>query len=184
MHEEWRAIRGFPDYAVSSEGRIKRIVEGSKGHLPKVLRPYANNQGYLCITIFAASKPHRKLISRIVCEAWHGLPPTPEHHAAHGDGDPSNNRPGNLRWATRLENEADKDIHGTRAVGARHGRYTKPERNPRGSNHGLSKLTERDVLEIRAAPKVNGSGVRLAAEYGVTPGAICMIRSRKNWSHI
>lgn len=184
MNEEWRSIPGFPDYEVSSEGRIKRIVEGSKGHLPKVLRPYVNNQGYRCITISASGKCHRKQISRLVCEAWHGAPPSPDHHAAHGDGDPSNNRPGNLRWATRVENMADCLIHGTRAMGARHGRTTKPERTPRGSAHGHSKITEQDVLAIRAEPKVMGSGRKLADQYGVSPTAICLIRSRKNWRHV
>lgn len=32
----------------------------------------------------------------------------------HGNGDKSDNRPENLRWATHVENEQDKDLHGTR----------------------------------------------------------------------
>jgi hypothetical protein len=184
MGEEWRIIPGFPEYAVSDLGRVRRCVESQKGNLPKVLKPWVNNQGYQIITVFANGKPSRKQISRLVCEAFHGPPPTQEHHAAHGDGDPSNNKPANLRWATRTENMADCLIHGTRAMGARHGRSTKPERTPRGSSHGHSKITERDVLAIRAVPKTIGSGVRLAARYGVSPAAICVIRSRKNWKHI
>jgi hypothetical protein len=182
--EEWRPVVGFPDYAVSNHGRIRRVVEGAKGHLPKILKPWTSNKGYKIIVLFAGGKPARKQIGRLVCEAFHGSPPSPDHHAAHGDGKPSNNWATNLRWATRAENMADCLIHGTRATGARHGRYTKPERNPRGSAHGLSKITEDDVLAIRAAPKINGSGVRLAAQYGVSPAAICMIRARKNWKHI
>lgn len=184
MSEEWRIIAGFPEYAVSSEGRVKRVVESSKGNLPKVLKPWINNQGYPIITVFAEGKPSRKQISRLVCEAFHGPAPSPEHQAAHGDGNPANNRPGNLRWATRAENMADCLIHGTRAEGARHGRTTKPERTPRGSRHGHAKITEADVLAIRAAPKTNGSGVRLARQFGVSPAAICVIRSRKNWRHV
>lgn len=184
MTEEWRPVHGFPEYAVSDQGRVKRVVESKSGNLPKVLRPWISNQGYRIVTVFAHGKGKRKQISRLVCEAFHGPPPTSEHHAAHGDGDPANNSPANLRWATRKENMADCLIHGTRAMGPTHGRNTKPERTCRGSAHGLSKVTERDVLAIRAAPKVMGSGVRLAAQYGVTPTAICFIRSRKNWKHV
>jgi len=184
MSEEWRPTVGFPDYAVSSEGRVMRAVESTKGNLPKVLKPWINNQGYRIITLFAGGRSRRMLVSRLVCEAFHGPAPTPDHHAAHGDGNPANNSASNLRWATRKENMADCLIHGTRAVGARHGRTTKPHRTPRGSSHGHAKITEQDVVEIRAAPRTLGSGVRLAEQYGVSPAAICLIRSRKNWSHV
>jgi hypothetical protein len=39
--------------------------------------------------------------ARVVCATWHGQPPTPEHtHVMRIDGDRSNNRPENLKWAT------------------------------------------------------------------------------------
>jgi hypothetical protein len=42
---------------------------------------------------------------RLICTAWHGPPPTPEHtHVNHKDRDPSNNTPGNLEWAIPGEN--------------------------------------------------------------------------------
>jgi len=184
MFEEWRPVPGFPDYEVSSLGRVKRVVESCKGHAPKILRPWLNNQGYAIITISADGNSRRKQISRLVCETFHGPPPTGEHQAAHNDGDPSNNCAGNLRWATRAENMADCLIHGTRAQGATHGRTTRPERTPRGSRHGHAKLSEIDVLAIRQHPKTNGSGVALAAQFGVSPAAICQIRARKNWKHL
>lgn len=184
MTEVWKPAPGFPEYAVSSEGRVMRTVESQKGNLPKVLKPWTTRQGYKIVTLFANARASRKQISRLVCEAFHGPSPSTEHHAAHGDGDPSNNRATNLRWATRKENMADCLLHGTRAMGARHGRNTKPERTPRGSSHGFSKLTERDVLSIRAAPRNPGSGVRLAAQYGVSASLICRIRLRKNWRHV
>lgn len=184
MVEEWRPVVGFPEYAVSDQGRVMRVVESRNGSMPKVLKPWENNQGYQIVTLSADAKQSRKQISRLVCEAFHGPPPSAQYQAAHGDGDPSNNGADNLRWATRAENMADCLIHGTRATGARHGRTTKPERTPRGSAHGSSKITEQDVLAIRAAPKDIGSGRRLATQFGVSPTAICLIRSRKNWRHV
>lgn len=184
MSEEWRPIDGFLDYEVSSFGRVRRIVESCKGHQPKILRPWVNNMGYYIVTVCGASGAKRKQVSRLVCAAFHGSAPTEEYDAAHGDGNPSNNTANNLRWATRKENMADTLLHGTRAMGSKHGRTTKPERTPRGSVHGHAKLTEENVAAIRAAPKINGSGRALARMFGVSPSAICLIRSNKNWRHL
>jgi len=47
----------------------------------------------------------RYYLHRLICTAWHGPPPTPEHtETNHKDGDASNNQPDNLRWTTRAEN--------------------------------------------------------------------------------
>lgn len=184
MSEEWRIIDGFPAYAVSSLGDVKRIVESRSGNLPKQLRPWISREGYAIVTLFNGGKGKRMQVGRLVCRAFHGPAPTPEHQVAHNDGNPGNNTASNLRWATRAENMADCLIHGTRAMGLRHGRHTKPERNPRGERHGGSKLTEEAVREIRRHPKVPGSGVALAKRYGVTPTAICLIRANKNWKHV
>jgi hypothetical protein len=43
-------------------------------------------------------------IHRIVAVAFHGEPPTEEYVVDHIDTNKQNNRPGNLRWVTRLEN--------------------------------------------------------------------------------
>ena len=43
-------------------------------------------------------------VHRIVATAFHGEAPTKEHVVDHIDTNKRNNRPGNLRWVTRLEN--------------------------------------------------------------------------------
>lgn len=184
MMTEWRIISDFTDYAVSDDGVVRRVIEGKRGRPLKVLKPSPDRLGYRVVTLFREGKPSRKRISRLVCAAFLGAPPTPEHQAAHGDGNTSNDSVQNLRWATGKENMADCLIHGTRAAGSRHGRNTQPEQTSRGSSHYASKMTERDILAIRSAPKLFGSGVKLAAQYGITPTAIYLIRSRKNWSHV
>jgi len=46
------------------------------------------------------------LFSRLVCTAWHGPPPTPEHtYVHHRDWDASNNTPANLEWTTPTESK-------------------------------------------------------------------------------
>lgn len=60
-------------------------------------------------------------------------------------------------------------------------------RSMKGVKHNLAKLTESQVLEIRA--KYNGFRKRpylreLAEEHGVDPTMISLIVNRKNWTHI
>ena len=77
-------------------------------------------------------------VHRLVCEAWHGRPPTEKHQVAHWDGNKANNHFGNLRWATPQENSHDCVRQGIDPVGVRNGR---------------PKLSEADVREIRATYK-------------------------------
>lgn len=50
-----------------------------------------------------------------------------------------------------------------------------------GENHGMSKLTDGAVNEIR---KSTMSGIELARKYGVTPTTVCDVRKRRIWKHI
>jgi hypothetical protein len=96
----------------------------------------------------------------IVCEAFHGPAPAARMEVAHGDGDPGNNRPENLRWTARPGNSADRVRH---------------QRN------GL-KLSNEDVAAIRAA--TDEPRAVLAARYGVSPGMISHIRHGRAWSNL
>jgi len=53
--------------------------------------------------------------------------------------------------------------------------------DPSGERNGKAKLTEDQVLAIRASAS---PGVQMAALYGVSTSVISQIRSRKAWAHI
>ena len=55
------------------------------------------------------------------------------------------------------------------------------ERHQHGEKHCRAKLTETEVLEIRAS---TGSERQLAKKYGVTDSAIHLIRSMRTWKHL
>ena len=53
----------------------------------------------------------------------------------------------------------------------------------RGSRHGLSKLNESQVKEIRDS-KASWPHARLAEEYGCSPSTIGRVLARQMWKHI
>lgn len=129
--EIWKPVPGWEGvYEASSEGRIrsldKTITAVSRWGTPqvyfragKVLKPKADKDGYLgCHLVHAGRSKHYK-VHQLVCMAFHGPAPA-GHVVAHGDGTRTNNRPGNLRWATTKENHRDRWGHGTEPVGAKH----------------------------------------------------------------
>lgn len=52
-----------------------------------------------------------------------------------------------------------------------------------GSTHGMSKLTEKQVLEIRNR-YVRGNGAILAKEFNVSISSIHLIKKNKIWKHV
>lgn len=108
-----------------------------------------------------------KTVSRLVCEAANGPPPTLRHDAAHscGRGKFGCVAKRHMRWATRKENVADMIAHGTMS---------------RGSQRRIAKLHEADVLEIVSRRGKVRTSV-LAKQYGVKNATICDIMSGRNW---
>lgn len=78
-----------------------------------------------------------------------------------------------LFLGTQVDNSADMVAKGRQA---RIGR-----RNP-GSNNGRAKLTEFDMLEIRAMKGVSQKAI--AAMYGVSQTTVCQIRRGARWTHL
>lgn len=54
----------------------------------------------------------------------------------------------------------------------------------RGSSHALAKLTERDVLEIRARADARETYASIAVRFGVTRENIGSVVNRKTWKHV
>lgn len=88
-------------------------------------------------------------------------------------------RPEHLFLGTPLDNMRDMIAKGR-------DRYPTGKANFRpaiGENNGLSKLTERDVIEIRAIGR-SRSQSDIAREYGVHQSLISLILSRRIWDHL
>jgi len=166
MSEVWRQIPSFPLYEASSEGRIRSRFRVRALHLDK--------DGYYVVVLFVGGARSCQRVNRLVCEAFHGPAKYPSiMDAAHKNGYRTVNRPTNLRWATKKENEADKAEHGTKVCGERHPRalFTQAQvdgmraqyaRNPTGAT--IARLAEAfDVGKLTIRNIVTGRSWRTAA---------------------
>lgn len=143
MTEEWRAVPDFEGfYEVSNLGMIRsvgrKVKRGSRMLTVngRIMCGSAAGKGYRKIILCRNGKQTHRYIHNIVLEAF-VAPRSEGMEAAHGNGIRHDNRLSNLRWDTRAGNFADKIIHGTSAVGDRHGRR---------------KLTAAEVEAIRQTP--------------------------------
>jgi hypothetical protein len=171
MPEEWRPVVGFEGlYSSSSHGRIRSeersvIYRGlALRRVPARILSPGIAAGYEFVQLWRDGTPTRMSVHTAVLTAFVGPAPSPAYECAHGDGNPRNNRQGNLRWATGRENQADRVFHGTAN---------------RGERHGMAKLTAPQVLAIRADAR---SHAALAVAFGVSRSAVTLVKSRKGWS--
>lgn len=118
MDEVWKEVPSHPEIMASSLGRV--WVKPCQRPTPTGgVRTYSGTPTYGHDDTSAtkrADSPYRKIlrlerlkktfkVHQLVCEAFYGPKPTPLHIVLHLDEDPSNNRPENLRWGTRKENQ-------------------------------------------------------------------------------
>lgn len=169
MLETWKAIDGFPHYEVSDLGRVRRSAPGINTYVGKILT-FGTSRGYKHVGMMRNGKVRTKSVHTLVCSAFHGMKPSSSYQVAHHDGDRSNNRADNLRWATCKENHGDRFRHGTAAQGA---------------NNGRSKITQDEASFIRQQPRKRGICPELAEKFGVSIGLIYMIRQNNSpiWNY-
>lgn len=96
--EIWLDVPGYAGlYMVSNLGRVWSLTSG------RVLRPWRHNAGYLSVTLFRDKKGAKKLVHRLVADAFI---PNPEGKLQinHRNGDKTDNREVNLEWCDNREN--------------------------------------------------------------------------------
>lgn len=98
--EIWKTINDFPNYEVSTYGRVRNKKTGY------IIRQLLGSNGYFSVRIRKHSgdceKPSR-LVHRLVAEAFLGGN-HPNLQVNHKDGNKQNNNVKNLEWCTRKEN--------------------------------------------------------------------------------
>lgn len=103
------------------------------------------------------------------------------NRAATGDSNGSRTRPDRL---ARGERHSSRTHPERVARGDRHGSRIHPERCPRGERSGAAKLTESNVLEIRAAVARGEPHRSIAAQFGVSRSNIGYVARGHTWAHV
>lgn len=142
--EIWKSIKDYPDYEVSSYGRVRSIDRYITNSLnrtifykSKILKFSHNNKtGYNQVALYKNKKIKTFSIHRLVAETFI---PNPNNYLEvnHIDGDKTNNHVENLEWVTRKENI-------THAITTGLTKYTTPRtigikwKNATSKYHGVS----------------------------------------------
>lgn len=171
--EIWKNIPEWENlYQVSNFGRVRSFdkkcpARAGKQMLRKgrVLKPTAKGGRYLAVTLANGLNRKQFFVHDLVLLAFIGAKPT-NMQVCHGDDNKLNNTLSNLRYGTAQENTLDAVKNGLK---------------PRGERHGVSKLKNNQILEIR---KSNLSNNDLAKIYGVCSSHIHSIKARRVWKHI
>ena len=139
-------------YAATEDGRVWSFLSG------RFLRPAATKSGHLSVALtHARGKARSRLVHHLVLEVYEG-PRRPGQECRHKNGDPKDNRLGNLEWDSRSNNSRDKKWH--------------------AGQRGY-KLNPTQVKEVKA---LIASGVpqrAIAAKFGLSRGSIHWIKSGK-----
>lgn len=153
--ESWKDVPGYEGvYQVSTEGRVRSLPGWHRAGRVKKLTVSAI--GYPVVNM-----GHNNVcyVHELVALAFLG--PRPKGaEICHGDGDPTNNRPENLRYDSHSENERDKIRYGGK----------------------FKKLHAVDVKNIRQARDNGARAKDLAAQYGITPEMVWNICTRRSFA--
>jgi hypothetical protein len=173
----WKPIKGYEEkYSVSYCGGVRslnRIVNGRMNGKRfvsgKILRPCLDIRGYLYVNLYNKNGKMAKKIHRLVAETFVSNPnnyPQVNHMVG---VKPINFVP-NLEWCTSSYNLKHAFANGLK--------------NLQGENHPNSKLTNKQVIEIKTKLLLGQRNVDLAKEYGVNADNIHRIKKGKRWGHI
>lgn len=89
-----------------------------------------------------------------------------------------------LFLGTHTDNMQDRDRKGRQASGDRNGARTMPERRPRGTGHGRSRLTEPLVVMIRERVARGVPQQEIADSLGLSKGTVNHVVHRRTWRHV
>lgn len=168
MDDIFLPIKGYEGrYVVSSSGSVMSL-RFKRGDKSRLLSPSMAKSGYLRVLLCCDGEVKTKLVHRLVADAF--IPnPTGRPQVNHIDGLKCNNSANNLEWATGSENM----IHASSVLGVNC-----------GTRSHLSKLSDVDVMDIRALFSAGSKQSDIAKSYGVSGSAICKIVNGLTWSNL
>lgn len=161
--EAWKVLTRYPQYEISTVGRIRRIVPFGRYYRGRLLTPFRREDGRIQIRISG----NNNKVHRLVAETFLGPCPL-GLEVNHKDCNPSNNAIENLEYISPLQNRAHAILNRRHAFGER---------------TATSKLTDIDVVTIRHDSKsipVN----QIAKKFNLDKSHVYRILRRAFWNHL
>jgi hypothetical protein len=159
-----RPIPGLAPYAASADGQIYNTDVSPPRRISTRLQ-----RGTLRVCLRPMGRAHTDQVARLVCLAFHGLPPEGKPLALHRSNDTSDNRPENVRWASPREKH-DRIVSLGRSITTR-----------RGSAHPNAVLSETKAREIRAHRTAGKSSRDIAAATGSSLTSVREVLANRRW---
>jgi hypothetical protein len=160
-----KPIDGYESYFATQCGN----VISTKGKTVRKLKAFVDGAGYLAVWLRTRGETHRKKVHQLIATVFHGPKPNEHSVVRHLDNERLNNAPSNLRWGSRIENEADKIRHGTQICGAQ--------------SH-FARLTENEVRVMRKLRAMGVTTQRISEIFGITQGYASVVCRKKKWKAV
>jgi hypothetical protein len=176
--EIWKDVVGYKGiYQVSNLGRVKslevkRFTKANNSfstYKEKILNQSYTKDGYLKITFTVNKVKKTFLVHRLVATAFIENPNN-KPEVNHINGIKDDNSYKNLEWNTPVENVKHAYKNGLKTP-------------KQGVENGCSKLSEKEVLEIRKIGKTMFKK-DIAILYNVGASTISRVQNKTHWKHI
>jgi len=176
----WKSVKGYATlYEVNEFGQVRSLKQWN-GHKyikrgsPYILKQSNTATGYKKVELTKDGKKKSFKVHRLVAEAFIDNP-YHKPNINHKDGNKRNNCVDNLEYVTPSENMSHAIEHSLNRV---------PKPDNRGERHGMSKLSNAQVLEIKN-DLIAGEPVKeIAQKYNVSKSTIHDIKSGRTWLSI
>jgi hypothetical protein len=178
---EYRDIPGFPGYRVGNDGSvwscwIKVRKPGRRGGWRYVLGPGWHRRafgrhprtGHLQVSLSRPGRNRTYKVHHLVLIAFVGPRPSGAI-GLHGDDNPTNNMPENLRWGTPQDNSDDMARNGRQLLGV--------------AIPG-AKLCEPVIRSMRLLREGGATLQAIADRFGVSRATACRVLQRRIWGWV
>lgn len=158
----------YSNYCISNSGDVYKIKTDGTINIKKST---INNRGYKLINLWDLGGNKKSFsIHRLVLMVFSGEPKDKTKNIArHLNDDKLDNRIENLAWGSSKDNCSDA---------------IKNNKNAKGEKHGSSKLSEKDVLDIRRDIENNLKQFEIANKYNISQSLVSLIKNKKNWKYL
>lgn len=166
-----KSIPDFFGYYAGDDGQIYSYYSSTRNARlefhkpPHALKPFLHRTGYLYV-VLSGKKQSTKPVHRLICLSFHGSCP-PGMEASHQDGNRLNNKPDNLEWETKKDNNAKRREHGTQV---------------QGISHPSALLNQEKLIQVR---KLISSGMKqkdIAKKMGLTQPFVSDIKTGRRYA--